>query len=108
MGLSNSTFFDAKVSSIAMSLGIVRKGPSDHEYEVNLPLAYFLVKQVNKNSHLLMCRNGPLPMPRVVQNCSLALERVKMWLEYYKCDTIVDEQEQYYLQITLCFSASSS
>ena len=40
----------------------VRKGPSDHEYEVNLPLAYtFLVKRVDKNVHLLM-----------VQKCSLA------------------------------------
>ena len=53
--------------------------------------------------HCILCCNG-----QSVCTCDSILEwgpeqwygnidELKIWLEYYKCDTVVDEQEQYYL-----------
>ena len=66
--------------------------------------------------HCILCCNGPS-----VCTCDSVLEwgpeqwygnidELKTWLEYYKCDTVVDEQEQYYLckSYYVCFNASSS
>ena len=68
---------------IAVTWFRVRKGLNDHEYEVNLPLAYtFWSSELIKTAICWGCRNASLPIqsiPRMVQNCSLARERVKYW-----------------------------
>ena len=58
----------------------VRKGPSDDEYEVSLPLVSTFSLSESTNSHLLMVQNCSLAhliSAHMVQNCSLARERVK-------------------------------
>ena len=64
-----------------MSLGTVRKGPSDDEYESEFTVSvHFVAKRVNKHGYFLMVHNCSLAhsiSAHMVRNCSLARERVE-------------------------------
>ena len=78
-GLPNGTFWPKGKQYSFVTWYRIRKGSSDHGYEVNLLLAStFWSRESTNMSICWWCRNAPLPiqsMPCVVQNCSLACER---------------------------------